>query len=531
MNVVPASLGAIGAIGVDAAAPPGVAGPGFDFTSLLVALLGRPAEVVAPPVAADGDVAAPEEMTSGEGEAPEVARPAEEDGQPIAATMLAAAAAAATPVVAVPIATAPAVESADLPRPQSPSLLPAAVPGEDAKRPAAPVRSTDEVPPAPANVATLAPRPPDVDAILGATATPTATPPAKPVVDAVPAPVDDAPVVVPSGSAPDAPEPAVVPSSPVLAQAIPAAAATPGTVVGTAPVSAPATEAAPIAAKAPIAIASATRIPSSDSEEKPASGPAAARAPAKPLAHESTAAASAVVETPAAQGAVDRGRREPQEQVAREAKAPAASPANPSSPASGHEMAPRRVERAEARADVDAPALERPTPQHTEPAVTAAPAAPRPEHAPAPPARDAAPAPSVDVDRLLAAHEARPARMHDDGAMRLQVEHEKLGPIDVRVAVRDHGVHADLLASHGDAREALVTNRPSLEAALGRANLRLEGFTVGLGQHHDPQHAPGREPQPALPAAPASERLSPPSIATAEPAPVVTTAGRLSLRA
>jgi flagellar hook-length control protein FliK len=393
------------------------------------------------------------------------------------------------------------------------------------------VRSTDEVPPAPANVATPAPRPPDVDAILGATATPTATAPAKPVVDAVPAPVDDGPVVVPSGSAPDAPEPAVVPSSPVVAKAGPAAAtaaAAPATVVVTAPVSAPATEAAPIA-EAPVVIAAATRIPSSDSEEKPASNPATA--PAKAEAREITAAASAVVETPAAHAAVDRGRREPQEPIARESNAPAASPASPSSPAPAHETAPRRVERAEAKADVDAPALERPTPQHTEPAVTAAPAAPRPEHAPARPAQDAAPAPSVDVDRLLAAHEARPARMHDDGAMRLQVEHEKLGPIDVRVAVRDHGVHADLLASHGDAREALVTNRPSLEAALGRANLRLEGFTVGLGQHHDPQHAPGREPQPALPAAPASERISPPSIATAEPAPVVTTAGRLSLRA
>ncbi len=527
MNVAAASLGAISAPGVDAAAPASVAGLGFDFTSLLVALLGRSAE--AAPSPADSGVAAPEAVASGEAEEPEVAHPAAADAQPLAATMLAAAAAA--PVAVIPIATAPAAEVVDPPRPQSPSLVPAAVPVEDAQHPAGPMRSTDEVPPAPANVATRAPRTPEVDAILGATTTPTAAAPAKPVVDAAPVPVDDGTVAVPSESAPEAPEPAAVPPSPVVAKAVPAAAvaaAARATVVNAAPASAPATEAAPIA-EAPVAIASAARIPSSDPEEKPASSPATQ--PAKAQARETPAAASPVVETTAAHATVDRGRSEPQEPIARERRVPAANPANPSSPPPAHETAPRRVERGEATADVDAPALERPTPQHAEPVVTAAPAAPRPEHAPARPAPDAVPAPSVDVDRLLAAHEARPARMHDDGAMRLQVDHEKLGPIDVRVAVRDHGVHADLLASHGDAREALVSNRPSLEAALGRANLRLEGFTVGLGQHHDPQHAPWREQRPALPAAPAPERISPPSITTAEPAPVVTAAGRLSLRA
>ena len=66
---------------------------------------------------------------------------------------------------------------------------------------------------------------------------------------------------------------------------------------------------------------------------------------------------------------------------------------------------------------------------------------------------------------------------------------EGLGPVEVRVVVRADGVHATLLANHDQAREALTAGRPSLEAALERSNLRLEGFTVDVGQQHQQSEA------------------------------------------
>jgi hypothetical protein len=67
--------------------------------------------------------------------------------------------------------------------------------------------------------------------------------------------------------------------------------------------------------------------------------------------------------------------------------------------------------------------------------------------------------------------------------MRLQVSPDGLGPVEVRVVVRADAVQAALYAQHDAARDALETHRSSLETALGRAQLRLEGFTVGLGHH------------------------------------------------
>jgi hypothetical protein len=95
-----------------------------------------------------------------------------------------------------------------------------------------------------------------------------------------------------------------------------------------------------------------------------------------------------------------------------------------------------------------------------------------------------------DVERLLRMHELRATPAADRGEMRLEVATD-LGRVEVRVAVRADAVHANLYAQHDQAREALETNRPTLAAALERSNLRLEGFTVGLGQHQQP--APGEQ--------------------------------------
>jgi hypothetical protein len=78
--------------------------------------------------------------------------------------------------------------------------------------------------------------------------------------------------------------------------------------------------------------------------------------------------------------------------------------------------------------------------------------------------------------------------------MRLEVSTGDLGRVEVRVAVRADAVHANLVAGHDQARETLSANRGLLEEALGRSNLRLEGFTVDLGrrQHTTDEQGGGR---------------------------------------
>ena len=142
------------------------------------------------------------------------------------------------------------------------------------------------------------------------------------------------------------------------------------------------------------------------------------------------------------------------------------------------------------------------------------------------PAAAAAP----DVERLVALHEARPQRVRDDGVMRLEVEHEDLGPIELRIAVRDHGVRAELTASHEHARDTLVAGRGSLEAALDRAQLRLDTFDVQTGgQQHQQRPSGERDVRVPLPPAPPPTTFD--RAATApEPVPAPRP-GHVSLRA
>jgi len=72
-------------------------------------------------------------------------------------------------------------------------------------------------------------------------------------------------------------------------------------------------------------------------------------------------------------------------------------------------------------------------------------------------------------------------RLRDDGQMRLAVRSDELGELDVRVAVRESGVHATIGASHEEARQLLHSQRADLAAALERYNLRLDSFSVDVG--------------------------------------------------
>lgn len=114
------------------------------------------------------------------------------------------------------------------------------------------------------------------------------------------------------------------------------------------------------------------------------------------------------------------------------------------------------------------------------PPAVASPPAREPQHAAPPPP----PAPAPDIDRLVRLDQLRSMPRRDGGEMRIEVTPEGLGPVEVRVVVRADAVHATLLSNHEQAREALTAGRSSLEAALERSNLRLEGFTVDVGQQH-----------------------------------------------
>jgi len=138
-----------------------------------------------------------------------------------------------------------------------------------------------------------------------------------------------------------------------------------------------------------------------------------------------------------------------------------------------------------------------------------------------------------DVERLVRLDQLRPVRVRDGGEMRMEVAAEGLGRVEVRVEVRADAVHAALYAQQDHARDALVAHRPALEAALGRSHLKLETFSVGVGQHElgdsdrrTPQSEPAHDE-------PGPRRPSSPSVAAAAPATTLTptASGGLSLRA
>jgi hypothetical protein len=101
--------------------------------------------------------------------------------------------------------------------------------------------------------------------------------------------------------------------------------------------------------------------------------------------------------------------------------------------------------------------------------------------------------------------------------MRLEVASDDLGKVEVRVVVRADSVHATLLAPQDQTREALAQHRASLEDALSRAQLRLEGFSVGAGAH-DGGHAGERFDRSGVPTAIAPGVPVGEAAQTAEPA-------------
>jgi hypothetical protein len=98
-------------------------------------------------------------------------------------------------------------------------------------------------------------------------------------------------------------------------------------------------------------------------------------------------------------------------------------------------------------------------------------------------ARPGGAASTIHLERALAAGAERDVvgRLRHDGEMRLMLEPRGLGELEVRVAVRDGGVHASVATTSDDARHLLSSQRVHLETALERYNLRLDSFSVGVG--------------------------------------------------
>lgn len=71
--------------------------------------------------------------------------------------------------------------------------------------------------------------------------------------------------------------------------------------------------------------------------------------------------------------------------------------------------------------------------------------------------------------------------LRDNGEMRLALRPHGLGELEVRIAIREGGVQANVAASHEEARQLLTSQRHDLEAALQRYNLRLDSFSVDVG--------------------------------------------------
>src|SRR5437870_184822 len=294
--------------------------------------------------------------------------------------------------------------------------------------------------------------------------------------------------------------------------------------------------AVPVEAAAPSTAAPAAGGDGSACAAQAPAGAAATAAPAAATGVDDTTVAGEVAETPATTPA-DVPVPDVAEAAGRPVPASAREPAAERAPASRRTATAPAVEPdasgADAKATGGAPAVAAKGEPKGEPCTEAATGEGDAvdgtvEHA-APRRVADRPAPaSVNGHGSAAVHGPAPGSDTDVGGR----EPGRRGTDGAGVAVRADAVHAALYAQQDHARDALVAHRPALEAALGRSQLRLETFSVGLGQHElgDPgRHGPHAEPAHEDPVArrTVAPVPAPAPAAAFEPPP----SGGLSLRA
>ena len=75
----------------------------------------------------------------------------------------------------------------------------------------------------------------------------------------------------------------------------------------------------------------------------------------------------------------------------------------------------------------------------------------------------------------------RLSALRGGGEIRLQLEPEGLGHIDVRLHLHSDGVRAVIVAEHESTRALLTSQQQVLQDAFTRSDLRLSGFSVDVG--------------------------------------------------
>jgi flagellar hook-length control protein FliK len=141
------------------------------------------------------------------------------------------------------------------------------------------------------------------------------------------------------------------------------------------------------------------------------------------------------------------------------------------------------------------------------------------------PAHDTAPRWSERVADAIRLSSAR-----GGGEIRLQLDPEGLGHIDVRLHLQSDGVRAVIVAEHESTRALLTSQQQVLEQAFARSDLRLSGFSVDVGSGHGsalPDSASARDDDPD---ATARASTRPDGGSRAEPAASVLPEGRVSVR-
>ncbi len=127
----------------------------------------------------------------------------------------------------------------------------------------------------------------------------------------------------------------------------------------------------------------------------------------------------------------------------------------------------------------------------------------------------------------------RLSALRGGGEIRLQLEPEGLGHIDVRIHLRSDGVHAAIVAQHESTRALLTSQQQALHDAFQRSDLRLSGFSVDVGSDGRAASFARPDDQGRGDAAPAAPRPSGVTTAAADVldgATVAAASGHVSVR-
>ena len=129
------------------------------------------------------------------------------------------------------------------------------------------------------------------------------------------------------------------------------------------------------------------------------------------------------------------------------------------------------------------------------------------------------------------AESLRLSAVRGGGEIRLQLEPEGLGHIDVRLHLQSDGVRAVIVAEHESTRALLASQQHVLQEAFDRSDLRLSGFSVDVGSGGGAANSGrGGEAGQGGSAPPAAPAATTTSADTSESPPAALGNGRVNVR-